>query len=657
MTKTSKTLLLTALMTSVAAGAFVVKHNSEQSVMRSLAAANVTASTVSANLLTGTIRLGDVHAGLGADRVHVGNVILHTAPLSLISAAHARSGDDVTFEDVAADLGPYHIDIPEIVVAGSDMNEAAIGAMFDPKGAGSLSDRVARLNANTAETEEMTITSKNGDVTLETTYSNVKASGIVNGKIARLIIESTEETMEGQKKNNFSSTTGEIVGVNISLPGNFHILAEAAKPDEALAIVADSYLAKEIELTIEDDKGEGTLIKADTLSYGQIKGRPLNNSLAEAFKSISESIQSDSHPDPKTNITTLPVVGDVFKAFEFSAEVKDITFSPLNDKPGPHGKLARIAITDFGKGGIGAVSMDGLAVQSKDGHVNLGSAAIKGLTLSPFLDALTEAAKSNYKDFNPRAVTPTVSQVGFADVDIDVLATDGKGNSADGKNIKLGLGKFELNLTNYIGGLPATSNAVLEHITFDLPKNSSDESVKTLMSYGIDKIDSSSKLDWAYSDTAQELSIKELSINGAGLGMLKISGIIGNVSKDVFNSNTSTATAAALAAVVKSLDIRLENTGIIDKLIAKQAQNEGKSIDDVRKEYVGVAAVGIPAAIGSDAPATKIMANAVSKFIADPKNLHISARSKDGIGAGDLGLIKTPDDLLKKIDVTAGANE
>ena len=117
------------------------------------------------------------------------------------------------------------------------------------------------------------------------------------------------------------------------------------------------------------------------------------------------------------------------------------------------------------------------------------------------------------------------------------------------------------------------------------------------------------------------------------------------------------ATAAALGAVVKKLDVKLENSGILDKIIALQAKEQGKSADQLKTELISMASFGVPAMMGGDGVTGKVVANALSKFIAEPKNLHLAASSKDGLGAGDIGLIANPADLLKKVDISAGANE
>jgi hypothetical protein len=91
-------------------------------------------------------------------------------------------------------------------------------------------------------------------------------------------------------------------------------------------------------------------------------------------------------------------------------------------------------------------------------------------------------------------------------------------------------------------------------------------------------------------------------------------------------------------------------------MIANEAKRSNRTPDAVRSEWVTAAAVGIPAALG-DAPAGRTLGSAVSKFIASPKTLHITAAAPNGIGAAELMLFsQDPAAFLKRIDVQASAD-
>eukprot|EP01037_Dinobryon_pediforme_P006564 gene6564-6633_t len=645
--------LSAALMTSVAAGAIAAKHAAEQNLADSLARNNVSVATVNANLFTGIVDLQSVEAKSGSGRIHIGHVLLKTSPLSLISSAQAGAGEDVKLEDISATVGPLDFDIPELVISGSNLSQDALESMFDPKGTGTIAERVAKLSATAITSEEVTVTTTFGDQSSETTYSGVKATNINQGIVAALTIDSAEISNDGNDALDISATTGAITGININLPAHVRFMTETAKGDELPVPLVDSLVIKDFAVNAEDDKNEGISVKIDSVNYSSFKARPLKVSFTHFLKTASAQ-KPGQKPKPEDAAQGLAAFSDILMAFEGSAELKGLSFAPLNDKAGPKGKIDRVMMLDFGKGGIGTLGYEGLSIESADGHVSMGSFGLKGLVLSPFFTAMAEASKTDFKDFNPRASLPTLAQFSIGKLDLDV--PDDK-KPANGARVKAALGKFEVNQSNVINGIPSNISTIIEHVIFDVPKDSKDENMKQLLAFGISKLDLSAKLDLAYAESTQDITVKELSATGVDIGKLTISGKIGNVSKDIFNTNTNVATAAALAAVVKSLDVKLDNSGMIDKLIAEQAKAQGKSADDFKKEMMGMASIGIPAVLGGDGAAGKTIAAAVAKFIADPKNLHLAATSKDGLGAGDLGLINNPADLLKKVDVTAGANE
>ena len=645
-----------ALLGSAATCALMVQHSQTQSLMAMLEKHHVSLSGMSSNLLSGNTDLQGVEVASAEGTLHIGHIRLKTSPLSLISPAQAAVGEDISFDDVTGTFGPYDIDIPHLTISGASLPKNTLESMFDAQGAGTLAERVAKLDATGMSVDELTLTTNFGDQSIETTYSGLKASAIVQGKISTLTIDSAEVSTDGNDAQDISATIGAITAVNINMPGYIRMMTEAAKGDEPLVPLMDTLVAKDMELDIEDEKEQGYAVKIASVNYNNFKGRPLKTAFADlTTKLITQKPGQPSKPED--TFALLTEFSDLYQAVEGNVEVGGIEFAPLNGAAGVTGKLGRFMILGFGKGGIDTIGYEGFSLDADKGHVNLGSMSLKGLTLSPFLTALGEASKQNFKDFNPREHLPTIAQFSLSGFDMNVPDDKNEGNSANGARNTASMGKFELNLANYINGIPANISSSLDHLALDLPSNNKDENLKVLRDLGVNRLDLSARLDLSYAAATQEILLKELSATGANVGKVTVSGTVGNVSKDIFNTNTNIATAAGLAAVVKTLDVKFENAGLLDKAIALQAKAQGKSPDAFKTELIAMASFGVPALLGGDSATGKTIANALAKFIAEPKNLHLSATSKDGLGAGDVGLIANPADLLKKVDISAGANE
>ena len=152
-----------------------------------------------------------------------------------------------------------------------------------------------------------------------------------------------------------------------------------------------------------------------------------------------------------------------------------------------------------------------------------------------------------------------------------------------------------------------------------------------------------------------ELQLRELWMRGANMGSTNLRATIGGITKDVFSPDSAMA-LVILGATVKSADLRVENGGLVEKLLAQEAAKQKKSPDDLRKEFGMVAAVGIPAMLGNTGQA-KAIGQAVARFVAKPGKLSIAAKTKDpgGLGVADLASIGEPGVILEKLEITATA--
>ena len=160
----------------------------------------------------------------------------------------------------------------------------------------------------------------------------------------------------------------------------------------------------------------------------------------------------------------------------------------------------------------------------------------------------------------------------------------------------------------------------------------------------------------AWDAGAEELTIKDVSISGADMGAVKVSGLVDNVTKDFFSGDATAMQAAAFGALVKKIELKIENAGLFEKAAAAQARAQNKSVEEIKRNYVSAAAIGLPAMLDNK-PAAKIIGAALAKFAASPKTFHLTAVSSDGLGAADFALTKDPVSLLDALDIKATANE
>jgi hypothetical protein len=205
-------------------------------------------------------------------------------------------------------------------------------------------------------------------------------------------------------------------------------------------------------------------------------------------------------------------------------------------------------------------------------------------------------------------------------------------------------------------GIPTAMTASMDGLSFDVSPTASDDSLRKIAGLGYSRVELGSRIDVAWKKTAQELAVNEVSIGAGGMGALKLTGALANVSKDVFAPEPAVAQAAALAALVKSVNLTVTDQGLLNRMITDDAKRSGRTPDAVRSEWVTAAGIGIPAAL-ADAPAGRTLGAAVSKFIAKPTTLHITANAPNGIGAAELMLFsQDPAGFLRRMEVQASAD-
>jgi hypothetical protein len=157
-----------------------------------------------------------------------------------------------------------------------------------------------------------------------------------------------------------------------------------------------------------------------------------------------------------------------------------------------------------------------------------------------------------------------------------------------------------------------------------------------------------------WNEATNEISLKEVSIQGQDMGSLSLTGLLSNVTKDVFNADTAIATVALIDAKAKTVDLVVENKGLFERYLAKAAKEQKTTPEALRRVYASATAVALPALIGSSEQ-TRSLSQAIARFIAQPNRLFINAQAKDasGLSVIDILGLTDPKAALEKLNVSA----
>jgi hypothetical protein len=331
-----------------------------------------------------------------------------------------------------------------------------------------------------------------------------------------------------------------------------------------------------------------------------------------------------------------------------------------------NGKIDRVTMSDFANSKIGEIAIHGVDFGAAPNKLHLGGFVLRGFDFKPtlasvagMLSALAQDPAAAAQDPARLAIgIPHLDEIAFTDLDANVVppATpnpDGQSDATPAAQAPqhVVLGSMSLKLGNWLAGAPTKFGYALDHFKFDLPAD--DPKLQDFTSAGITQLDVSTHANGAWDADKQEFNLPGADLGAVGLGKVTLSATASGITSDAFSTDSGKRQAALMNATVTSANVAIENEGGLQKIIAAEARQQGKTPEDIKKGLLAGLTAGVPPSI-ADSEAFKELVAAIQKFCDDPKSLHVTITSKDGIGAADMA---TPEGLMDKIQLKATANE
>ncbi|WP_134498753.1 hypothetical protein [Microvirga pakistanensis] len=588
--------------------------------------------------------LRDVVVGSGPQQLSVGAV-----RTSLWSMALAQTADSFTLNDVRFTWGGATYEAKQVSFSGASMARGEIESLFSST-AEPLADKLARIDIKQVSIPELKVTQKLGKETQTASYRNVSLNDIVRGRIASLTVETSaiEET-GGPDKTLISY--GRTTLSDFDAPA----FAKLYETKDASAPLTRIYSAFSIDrIDISDGAG---LYSAQIarLSGRDIMARPTKDSWQGTISAISELAGKETTA-PEEQIRLLPIVVDLLGAFDAGlVEATGITFKGDEKENKATGSVARIAYT----GAVGSQTpefrMEGLDVTETESRVKIGAVSLSGFSLAPTLEGLNALEGKQLADLDRaawRSLIPTLGTLRITDMDIDAPAAEDKPD----ERVRVTWGLLEVTADKPRNGIPTNIRFEQRDISVPLSDSSDDELAQQLKGLGYNAIEGSFVVAAAWNEASQEIAIREFSMDTKELGSLRLTGLIGNASPDLFSPDEATAAAALIGARAKSASVVIENRGLVERYLEKAAKDEGTTPDALKKLYAGATPLIVSSMIGNSEQA-RILGGAVARFIEKPGKLTIDAQPKNpsGFGLMDAMLASDPKAALDKLKITAKA--
>ena len=577
---------------------------------------------------------------------HPNSYLAAVAGLALAVMAGAASAQtESVLQNIRFGSETILYEAPRLIVRGSRLSQAELTRLLDPSSTEPWSERVMRLDADEIVAPELLATVKTAQIEQRTTYRDVVLKKVGAGKVATLT--SSGGTMEGtQTGKKVTGTNGQVVIEDMDVGATFALLNAKAGPSEPLKRLYGRFSMDALRVI----DSEGVTTQVGRVGGRDFSAKPTALGWMETVNAMASAEKAQGSPAALRKATD--AFADFFDAMSVGdAEATDISVKGRVDGDDLDMTLKKVSYLGAGSGRAGGeVKIEGVEFKAADARFALGTLSFGGLDAKPAMDAMRELAL-NPDDPSPavlRRLLPMISSMAIANLEVDM---DGPSERA-----KFGLGRFEIVSDKPINGIPTNLRLAFRNIAVPVPANSKDAGLSTLSELGYEKIDGSFAIDLGWNEPGQEIVIRDVSLDGRDIGTASLRAVIGKVGRDVFDMDTAVASVAALGAAAKSLDLTIDNRGLFERIIAREARRQKRPAEDVRREYGMAASVGIPAILGNG-PAAKTLAQAVAKFVAKPGKLTIQVRAKpkDGFGVADYAANPSPAGVLESLDITASA--
>ena len=226
-----------------------------------------------------------------------------------------------------------------------------------------------------------------------------------------------------------------------------------------------------------------------------------------------------------------------------------------------------------------------------------------------------------------------------------------------GGRLKWTLKEFTLTADALRDNVPTKFLATVTELAMLVPPSSDDPTMKNLIDLGYTALVFSLAAETNWNPQTSEFAVKQVAVGGADIGSIVLSGILGKVTKDVFAADQTKSQAALKSATVKTMNLAIENKGLYEHAIARDARKKGKSLEEARRELAVASTATINAIMAGNSD-NRALSAAFAKFAVKPSKLVLSVRSKNpaGVPLSDFSESKETRAAIEgKLDISATA--
>lgn len=548
---------------------------------------------------------------------------LATASLiTLLAAAPALAQQDVTVTNITSGDG-YQLSVPTVVATGTTLTEAQIRRIFTGDFS-SVAGALAELDARDISIPEMTLTyevpAADGQPPQQATvvYRDFRLTDVIDGVAASTSLgESTVQSGDMMTMTMGPMTTGTF---DIGALMGFYGLGAPAASEEFKTVYSDFTFAG---ATLAAGPDFACTIGPATVE--RFEARPLRSDMM-AFTKLAmeaEAAEDDEVP-PETVRKFVDFYVDILTAFRSTPSLAEgfECSGKVDEGNAIQVSSGAIQVGGFDPGIYPYLSVDNLHFAMEGttpGMIMLENFTWKNMDFNGPIAAIQAATslEEAWFEANWRKLVPAIEGLSLAGLSLDVPNPEG------GENIKASLGAFDVTLADYVNGLPANLSISTEHLLIDVPDA---EEGKMLRALGVTQLDLSQDIQLRWDRAANTIIVDSISIADEQLGSIKLSGVLGNATEQLFAEDNNIALVAAMGLTVQELTFDLDDRGLSTLLVGIGAAEQGQDPVVMRVGMAGLAQAMLLGLVGTT-PEAMAASEQVANFIKTNPQLVLTLRA------------------------------
>ena len=552
------------------------------------------------------------------------------APPAATVTTGSTSADDVV---IVSGSTTYRVN--RIEMTGTSLSNADLAALLDVNSPESAEARLKKFSAAAVVIPELLADKKDAGTEQHMSMTHILLANVVDGTVAAASAGEISFSIKDKAVTN--GTTGSLEATGLNLTQIAHVFG-SVRTDEAEPIktLYDAFVVNSVKVTNVSQNSSFSIAKLEEVGA---RGRALKTDIATASSAAAKADPSDAK--------SAALFDDMAHSFQFSLlEMTDV--SSKSDSPdGPTTfTLASASMDHFADRKIGGLNVAGFRLEGPGTIFGVGTVSIGAFTIP--------AAKGSAIAGAPASTMSPPATVAMDKVDVDVVSKNDKTDDqpASTTHVKFKVDHVAFSSDGQINEIPSHSSFGLQNISFDVPPNDAGG----FNAMGYKHVTISGALATTYDAASQDLKIGNLSVNGVDMGSVAASAHLVNVGKGLLSSDKDIQSSSLVAMLIKAIDIKVSNAGLLEKALAYKAAKDGVTIAQEREADIDFFVNKMPV-IANNNEKARLVGAAIARFIADPKTLHVAIGSKSGLGAAAIGLLGSPDLILDTLDVQASADD